>query len=53
MTTIGGNGKKGCSDGFASDAQFGGPRGVAIDNYNNIIVADTDNSKIRMLSRDR
>ncbi|HZV70676.1 MAG TPA: hypothetical protein VFG10_14075 [Saprospiraceae bacterium] len=33
-----------------SSAQFNDPQGVAVDNYGRILVADTDNHRIRVIT---
>jgi sugar lactone lactonase YvrE len=43
---------EGFDDNYASAAQFNTPSGVAIDKDGNIIIADTSNNRIRMLSAD-
>jgi len=51
VTTIAGTGEKGYKDGDALKATFNEPTGIAIDNQNNIIVADQWNHRIRMISQ--
>ena len=53
VKTIAGNGRQGHVDGEGSQAQFSLPRGVTIDNNNNIIVTDTENHRIRMIEFNR
>lgn len=48
MTVYAGNGTAGTQDGTA--AQFAHPIGLAIDSSGNLYVADTNNSRIRMIS---
>ena len=52
-TIAGIGGRRGHVDGVGSQAQFYRPFGVTIDNNNNIIVADTDNHRIRMIEFNR
>ena len=49
ITTIAGTGEYGFSgDGFAAiTAKLAGPRAVAVDSFNNLYIADTDNTRIR------
>ena len=41
----------GDDDGALADAQFNNPRGVAVDSSGNVYVADTNNNRIRKISR--
>ncbi|HEY4207282.1 MAG TPA: IPT/TIG domain-containing protein [Puia sp.] len=52
VSTIAGTGTAGYADGAAASAMFKSPFKVAIDNDNNIIIADRDNFKIRKLTPD-
>ena len=52
VTTIAGDGSRGFRDGRGTQSQFNGPSGVAVDNNNNIIVADKQNNRIRRISPD-
>ncbi len=53
LTTIaGGNGASGSADGDRTTARFNFPSGVAVDAGGNIIVADTNNHRIRSISPD-
>jgi sugar lactone lactonase YvrE len=51
VKTIAGS-TEGFADGFALEAQFNTPSGIAIDKDGNIIIADTSNNRIRKLSAD-
>ncbi len=52
ITTIAGNGTHGYSgdNGPALAASFGAPRGIAVDTFGNIFVADATNNVVRMIS---
>uniref|UniRef100_A0A6B2LDK9 SMP-30/Gluconolactonase/LRE-like region domain-containing protein n=1 Tax=Arcella intermedia TaxID=1963864 RepID=A0A6B2LDK9_9EUKA len=49
VKTVAGDGSKGFKDGSPLEATFNGPRGLTLDNYGNVIVADTDNHAIRVI----
>ena len=53
MTTIAGTGYwgPGGDGGPALEAEFHSPNGLAVDNFGNVYVADTDNHRIRVLTR--
>lgn len=50
VTTLAGAGRFGFKDGNATDSEFAGPNGVAVDANNNVYVADTGNHCIRKIS---
>ena len=52
VTTVAGSpiGASGFVDGVGSDARFKNPSGIALDSAENLIVADSDNHAIRMVS---
>ena len=52
VSTLAGNGKAGYLDGDASEAQFNGPIGVAVDKTGKVYVADTYNDRIRVIALD-
>lgn len=52
VTTVAGNGLAGYVDGKADQAQFNGPIGIAIDKEGRLLIADTYNDKIRMLTKE-
>lgn len=52
VATIAGTGQAGFRDGAASQAQFNGPIGVAVDKDGKVYVADTYNDKIRVILPD-
>jgi sugar lactone lactonase YvrE len=52
VSTVAGTGVAGYRDGVASQAQFNGPIGVALNKQDEIIVADTYNDKIRLIKKD-
>jgi sugar lactone lactonase YvrE len=51
-TLAGQNGKAGFRDGKASEAQFNGLSGLALDSKGNLYLADSNNHRIRKLSAD-
>lgn len=50
VTTIGGMGKPGFTDGFSPSSLFNSPFGIAVDNATNIYVSDSGNNTIRKLT---
>jgi len=50
VTTIAGSAISGFSDGFGTNALFNFPRGVAVLSNGNIVIADTQNNRIRLLT---
>ena len=52
ITTVAGTGTAGFSgdSGPASDAQLNGPKGVAVDGFGKLFIADTNNHRIRLLT---
>jgi sugar lactone lactonase YvrE len=52
ITIIAGTGSIGAADGAAATATFSSPQGLAIDDLDNLYVADRDNQKIRKITPD-
>jgi len=52
VTTVAGNGSRGCVDGPGTSASFSRPSGLVVDGDGNIIVADFINHRIRMIYLD-
>jgi len=50
VSTLAGNGAPGAADGAGPTAQFNAPSGIALGNYGEILVADTNNNRIRKIS---
>ncbi len=50
VTTAAGTGVAGFGDGAAESAQFSSPQGVAVDSIGSVVVADTGNHSIRVVS---
>ena len=48
-TTITGNGVQGFADGAGADARFNYPYGIVVDGEGTIVVADTDNHRLRKI----
>ena len=52
VQTVAGSGKAGLTDGHGLNANFDGPKGIAVDQLGNILVADVNNHCVRMLRQD-
>ena len=52
VTTLAGDGVAGFRDGPAALARFNGPIGIAVDDKDNVYVADSYNDRIRVISSD-
>ena len=50
VTTLAGGGEPGFADGTGAQARFNGPIGLAVDPDGNMLVADTDNQRIRKVT---
>jgi len=50
VATFAGSGSRGSTDGTGTDASFDYPLGIAIDNNNNMYIADSYNHKIRKIT---
>jgi len=50
LSLIAGNGKEGFRNGTAFDASFNRPRGIVIDQHDNLYVAERDNNRIRKIT---
>ena len=50
--TLAGSGAEGYQDGAAASAQFDSPVGVAVDKSGNVYVADSDNHRIRKITKE-
>ena len=46
---VAGSGQKGFADGSSQRAQFNGPKGIAVDEHQNVFVVDTENHVIRRI----
>ncbi|MCZ2357583.1 MAG: OmpA family protein [Bacteroidia bacterium] len=52
VTTLAGNGIAGFKNGLGKFAQFNGPKGLAVDKFGNVFVADYNNHCIRKITPD-
>jgi len=52
VVTLAGSAEAGSRDGHGAAARFSSPHGVAVDGWDNVYVADTDNSTIRRITPD-
>jgi sugar lactone lactonase YvrE len=52
VSTLAGSGRAGFADGAGAAAQFAYPSGVAVDGEGSIIIADTDNHRVRKITPD-
>jgi serine/threonine protein kinase, bacterial len=52
VRTLAGTGAEGSADGAPAEASFLAPQGIAVDSHGNLFVADTENHRIRKLTRD-
>ena len=53
VTTLAGNGTAAFADGLGTSAAFSGPQGIAVDTVSGIVVvADTNNNRVRVISLD-
>lgn len=50
VTTLAGDGTPGFANGAGAQARFNAPRGVAVDNFGNVYVADSGNSSVRRIT---
>jgi RHS repeat-associated protein len=50
VTTLAGDGTPGLVNGAAAQARFNAPRGIAVDKFGNVYVADSGNSSVRRVS---
>jgi RHS repeat-associated protein len=50
VTTLAGNGTAGFQNGQGTQARFNSPRGVAVDTFGNLYVADSGNQAVRVVS---
>lgn len=51
VTTLAGDGTPGLSNGAGAQARFNAPRGIAVDNFGNVYVADSGNSSVRRVTQ--
>jgi DNA-binding beta-propeller fold protein YncE len=52
VATLAGNGSCGSADGAGTSAQFCNPKGIALDRWGNLFVADTGNHTVRRIEPD-
>jgi RHS repeat-associated protein len=51
VTTLAGDGTPGFVNGAGAQARFNAPRGIAVDNFGNVYVADSGNSAVRRVTQ--
>ena len=51
VTTLAGDGTPGLTNGAGAQARFNAPRGIAVDNFGNVYVADSGNSSVRRVTQ--
>ncbi|HEY9284496.1 MAG TPA: IPT/TIG domain-containing protein, partial [Pyrinomonadaceae bacterium] len=52
VSTLAGDGTAGFADGVGAAARFNNPQGVAVDGGGAVVVADTDNNRVRRIAAD-